>query len=131
MSLETSLQGVRPGPRDGSRGARQIPRDQGRLHPALTPGDRPAAPDPYAAGQRHVAACRSPVPGARPMTRGIYVVGAEQATGKSAVALGVRQLLAGQVSRLGVFRPVVGGEDDPLLAVLRSNGADTEQYAGA
>jgi phosphate acetyltransferase len=65
------------------------------------------------------------------MTRGICVVGAEQATGKSAVALGVRQLLAGHVSRLGVFRPVVAGEDDPLLAVLRSNGGDAEQYAGA
>ena len=65
------------------------------------------------------------------MTRGIYIVGAEQATGKSAVALGVRQLLAGQVSRLGVFRPVVDGEDDPLLAVLRADGADAEQYAGA
>ncbi len=57
------------------------------------------------------------------MTRGIYVAGAEHATGKSAVALGLRQLLAGQVSRLGVFRPVVAGEDDPLLGVLRGSGA--------
>ena len=63
------------------------------------------------------------------MTRGIYVAGAEHATGKSAVALGVRQLLAGQVSRLGVFRPVVDDEDDPLLAVLSANGAASAPHA--
>lgn len=65
------------------------------------------------------------------ITRGIYVAGAEHATGKSAVALGVRQLLAGQVSRLGVFRPVVDGEDDPLLGVLRANGADAAPLAAS
>ena len=59
------------------------------------------------------------------MTRGIYVLGGEPATGKSAIALGVQRLLAGQVSRLGVFRPVVGGdgETDPLLEVLQADGA--------
>ena len=65
------------------------------------------------------------------MTRGIYVAGAEHATGKSAVALGVRQLLAGQVSRLGVFRPVVDGEDDPLLGLLSANGAEATPYVAA
>ena len=59
------------------------------------------------------------------VTRGIYVLGGEPATGKSAIALGVQRLLAGQVSRLGVFRPVVAGEGeaDPLLAVLQADGA--------
>ena len=59
------------------------------------------------------------------VTRGIYVLGGEPATGKSAIALGVQRLLAGQVSRLGVFRPVVAGDGDadPLLAVLQADGA--------
>jgi phosphate acetyltransferase len=65
------------------------------------------------------------------MTRGVYVAGAEHATGKSAVALGVRQLLAGQVSRLGVFRPVVDGADDPLLGVLQAGGGDDASHAAA
>jgi phosphate acetyltransferase len=46
---------------------------------------------------------------------GLYVTGCEPATGKSAIALGVFELLARRVGRLGVFRPVVsaggsGGE---------------------
>ncbi len=59
------------------------------------------------------------------MSRGIYVLGGEPATGKSAIALGVQRLLAGQVSRLGVFRPVVDGtgEADTLLHVLQADGA--------
>ena len=39
------------------------------------------------------------------MTPGVYVAGCEPATGKSAVALGVQQLLTRRVERLGVFRP--------------------------
>jgi phosphate acetyltransferase len=69
--------------------------------------------------------------GSPPMTRGVYVAGAEHATGKSAVALGVRQLLSGQVSRLGIFRPVADGDDDPLLGVLRAGGGDGESHAAA
>jgi phosphate acetyltransferase len=59
------------------------------------------------------------------VTRGIYVLGAEPATGKSAIALGVQRLLATQVSPLGVFRAVVGadGQADPLLEVLKADGA--------
>jgi phosphate acetyltransferase len=38
---------------------------------------------------------------------GLYVTGCEPATGKSAIALGVFELLARRVGRLGVFRPVV------------------------
>ena len=54
------------------------------------------------------------------MTPGVYVAGCEPATGKSAVALGVQQLLARRVERLGVFRPVVAdAEHDPLIDLLR------------
>ena len=57
-------------------------------------------------------------------TPGVYVMGCEPATGKSAVALGVRQLLARRVTRLGVFRPVVAdAEQDPLVDLLRSEAA--------
>lgn len=66
------------------------------------------------------------------VTRGIYVLGAEPATGKSAIALGVQRLLAAQVSGLGVFRPVVGAEDeaDPLLEVLKADGATASWGVG-
>ena len=67
------------------------------------------------------------------MSRGIYVTGCEPASGKSAVALGLQQVLARRVQRLGVFRPVVGadGDDDGLLALLRSRGADEVPYAAS
>src|SRR3954471_18685372 len=58
------------------------------------------------------------------MTPGVYVAGCEPATGKSAVALGVQQLLTRRVERLGVFRPVVAdSEHDPLIELLRPLGA--------
>ncbi len=41
------------------------------------------------------------------MSDGLYVTGTEPATGKSAIALGLYELLARRVGRLGVFRPVV------------------------
>ena len=63
------------------------------------------------------------------MTPGVYVAGCEPATGKSAVALGVQQLLARRVERLGVFRPVVADpEHDPLLDLLRPGGAEFLPY---
>jgi phosphate acetyltransferase len=63
------------------------------------------------------------------MTPGVYVAGCEPATGKSAVALGVQQLLARRVGRLGVFRPVIADPDhDPLLDLLRPSGADFLPY---
>jgi phosphate acetyltransferase len=63
------------------------------------------------------------------MTPGVYVAGCEPATGKSAVALGVQQLLARRVERLGVFRPVVAdSEHDPLIELLRP---DFVPYAAA
>ena len=61
---------------------------------------------------------------------GIYLAGCEPASGKSAVALGLQQLLVRRVSRLGVFRPVVAGRDgtDPLLDLLRSSGGACAPY---
>jgi phosphate acetyltransferase len=57
---------------------------------------------------------------------GIYVAGCEPASGKSAVALGLQQLLVRRVTRLGVFRPVVAAHNgtEPLLDLLRSSGGD-------
>ncbi len=63
-------------------------------------------------------------------TRGLFVEGSGPATGKSAIALGLHQLLARRTGRLGVFRPVVGAADerDPLIDLLRSRGADWLPY---
>ena len=59
------------------------------------------------AGRRGRARRRVGAPDLRApgMTPGVYVAGCEPATGKSAVALGVQQLLTRRVERLGVFRP--------------------------
>src|SRR4051812_19179930 len=66
------------------------------------------------------------------MTPGVYVSGTEPATGKSAVALGVQQLLTRRVERLGVFRPVVAdAEHDPLIDLLRPLGASFVPYAAS
>jgi phosphate acetyltransferase len=56
---------------------------------------------------------------------GLYIVGSERATGKSAVALGVQELMGRRFGRLGVFRPVVAAADlpDPVVSLLRSRGA--------
>lgn len=47
------------------------------------------------------------------MARSIYVVSMEGHTGKSTVALGLVNLLSGNVQNVGVFRPVVCGGDEP------------------
>src|SRR4051794_75340 len=66
------------------------------------------------------------------MTPGVFVTGSEPASGKSAVALGVQQLLARRIGRLGVFRPVVAhAEHDPILDLLRPNGAEFVPYAAS
>src|SRR4051794_7609865 len=66
------------------------------------------------------------------MTPGVFVTGSEPASGKSAVALGVQQLLARRIGRLGVFRPVVAHpEHDPILDLLRPNGAEFVPYAAS
>jgi phosphate acetyltransferase len=53
-------------------------------------------------------------------TRGVYLTGCEPATGKSAVALGLHQLLSRRIERLGVFRPVVVAGEDALRSVAPS-----------
>ncbi|HEX7323343.1 MAG TPA: phosphate acetyltransferase [Mycobacterium sp.] len=57
----------------------------------------------------------------------IYLAAAEDGTGKSAIALGLLQLLAGSTGRVGVFRPIVRSLDerDNLLELLLAHGAVT------
>ena len=64
------------------------------------------------------------------MSDGLYVTGTEPATGKSAVALGVHELLARRVGRVGVFRPVVESRQgpDPVVDLLRPRAHDPEPY---
>ena len=55
------------------------------------------------------------------MARSVYVAALEADTGKSVVALGVMELLAGRVGRVGFFRPVVGDGPGPdrLVELVR------------
>ena len=53
------------------------------------------------------------------MAQNIYVTGAEHASGKSAVVLGMMELLANRGGRVGFFRPIVADPaGDPLIALL-------------
>jgi phosphate acetyltransferase len=52
------------------------------------------------------------------VARSVYVAGLGPSVGKGTVALGLVELLSRQVARIGVFRPLVAGGDDPLLALL-------------
>ncbi|MBV1848945.1 phosphate acetyltransferase [Catellatospora tritici] len=56
------------------------------------------------------------------MARGVYVTGVGAGGGKSAVALGLAEVLSRRVRRLGVFRPLTreGDSADPVVALLRS-----------
>jgi len=47
------------------------------------------------------------------MVRSIYVTAVEPGVGKSAVVLGLMELLARRVGRVGFFRPVIGSGDGP------------------
>ena len=52
---------------------------------------------------------------------GVSSVGTESASGKSAIALGAHELLAGRFPRVGLFRPVVAANSpDPVLDLLAS-----------
>jgi len=55
------------------------------------------------------------------VARTVYVAALEPDTGKSVVALGVMELLAGRVGRVGFFRPVVAGSSGPdrLVELVR------------
>jgi phosphate acetyltransferase len=55
------------------------------------------------------------------MARTVYVAALEPDTGKSVVALGVLELLAGRVGRVGFFRPIVADSQGPdrLVELVR------------
>src|ERR671915_576176 len=69
------------------------------------------------------------------MARNLYVTAMEPQSGKSVVALGLMELLAGRVERLGFFRPVVHStqEPDPQIELIRRRyqleSAYDEMYA--
>lgn len=64
------------------------------------------------------------------MATGIYIAGAEGFSGKSTIALGVIDALAGRVGQVGVFRPVVrsDGLRDYVLELMLSHDAVTTEY---
>jgi phosphate acetyltransferase len=53
-----------------------------------------------------------------PAVRSVYVTGLEPGGGKSAVALGVAELLSRRVERLGAFRPLARRQPDPIMELL-------------
>ena len=53
------------------------------------------------------------------MARSVYLTGVEPGGGKSAIALGVAELLSGRVERLGAFRPLARTRPDPIMELLR------------
>ncbi|HLR57602.1 MAG TPA: phosphate acetyltransferase [Beutenbergiaceae bacterium] len=63
-------------------------------------------------------------------TRSIYVASPEGHTGKSSIALGLVDLLAGQVRRVGVFRPIMraGEDEDTVLNLLLDHDAIDLEY---
>ena len=54
------------------------------------------------------------------MTQNIYIAGVEQGSGKSAIVLTLMELLSGETSKLGFFRPLVHGnvEEDKLIKLV-------------
>ena len=65
------------------------------------------------------------------MARSVYVAGVGPGVGKGTVALGLVELLSRQVARIGVFRPLVVGPDDPLLTLLTQRYSLVAPYADA
>ena len=63
--------------------------------------------------------------------RSIYVASPEGHTGKSSIALGLVDLLAGQVRRVGVFRPIMraGEDDDTVLQLLLDHETIDLEYS--
>src|SRR6478609_3558178 len=64
------------------------------------------------------------------MSRSVYIASPEGLSGKSAVALGLVDLLSNRVGRVGVFRPVVDsvGEVDPVVELLVGHPGVTQSY---
>ena len=54
------------------------------------------------------------------MASSLYVASLEPRSGKSVVALGLMELLSARIERVGYFRPVVSGEDDPRSDLIRA-----------
>lgn len=52
------------------------------------------------------------------MSNSLYITSAQAHAGKTAVALGVMELLARNVARIGLFRPIVSSTDDAMLDLL-------------
>jgi len=65
------------------------------------------------------------------VARSVYLTGLEAGGGKSAVALGVAELLSRRVERLGVFRPLTRGEPDPIISLLKTRYRLTPEVAAA
>ena len=53
------------------------------------------------------------------MARTVYVAALEADTGKSVLALGMTEVLAGRTDRVGFFRPILGTGPDPLVELMR------------
>ncbi len=51
--------------------------------------------------------------------RALYLAAVQPRSGKSLVALGLMEVLSRRVGRLGYFRPVVTGDDDHRMALMR------------
>lgn len=54
------------------------------------------------------------------VARSVYITSLEAGGGKSAIALGVAEVLSRRVRRLGVFRPFTRDERDPVVELLQS-----------
>ena len=46
------------------------------------------------------------------MSRNVYVSATDSSSGKSAIALGVMEMMVKKVGRVGFFRPIIAGERD-------------------
>ena len=53
------------------------------------------------------------------MTHNLYITAMEPGSGKSLVALGLMEMLAGRAQAAGFFRPIVAGAEHPELAMMR------------
>jgi phosphate acetyltransferase len=64
------------------------------------------------------------------MTRHVYVMAMEAGTGKSAVVLGLAEVLSRRADRLALFRPLVAAADppDPDLELIRRRYALPQTY---
>ena len=64
------------------------------------------------------------------MAQNIYVAGAEPKNGKSAIALGLMELLSTRTNRLGFFRPVIRSTEttDPMIELMATRYALSVPY---